>query len=73
MKSDECRADRFAIRAYLVRLEVGLCRPRVFLVPGRIEPRSWRFAGGVAVTDYSLSDALLKAHEMARDVLSVPA
>ena len=54
-------------RSFLVRLLRGCRRPQVFRLIGVMQPRQWRFNGGVAVVGESLSDAL----ESARALLGV--
>lgn len=48
---------------FLVRWMYGE-RPRVYKLKQPRRPRSWRFKGGLAVTDTSLVDALEKAQRM---------
>lgn len=55
--------DRYESRGWLVRWLLGQ-KPQVIPLPGDQQKRSWRFPGGVAVTDPSSSDALVVAAKM---------
>lgn len=59
------RSDRFAQRGYLVRLVYGQ-PPQAFIVPGAVDRRAWVFAYGVAVTDPSLTDAMIEAQRIGK-------
>lgn len=56
---------RFDARGYLVRLVFG-CEPRVFEIPGKVQPRVWRFANGVSIRDPSMTYALELAGQISR-------
>lgn len=55
--------DRYRSRGWLVKWVMGE-KARVTPLPGDQVKRSWRFPGGVAVTDPRLSDALMEAEKM---------
>lgn len=58
------QSDPFRSRGYLVRVVFGHT-PCVFVIPGLVKSRLWRFSYGVSVTDASLSDALERAQHAA--------
>lgn len=49
--------DRFTNRGYLVRRLDGMQRNQVYMLPGRTVAKWWKFKGGVAVVDSSLTAA----------------
>lgn len=58
-------ADHFDQRGYLIIQQFGFRRRRVYVIPGEVLTRLWRFARGVSVQHQSLQDA----HEMIDDYL----
>ncbi|MGH9641095.1 MAG: hypothetical protein ACRD3Q_01590, partial [Terriglobales bacterium] len=61
--------DRFARRAYLVRILRNGASQR-YEVPGFVDRRAWVFDYGVAVLDYSLTDACQRAEDLAKRALT---
>jgi hypothetical protein len=49
--------DRFDQRGYLVRYVFGRDKRQVFMIPGKVSTRTWRFKTGVAIRAQSLADA----------------
>lgn len=50
-------SDRFDQRGYLVRHIFGQEKRRVFILPGKVSTRTWRFRNGAAIQAQSLADA----------------
>ena len=48
---------RFDQRGYLVRHVFGQAKRQVFILPGIVSTRTWRFKNGAAVRAQSLADA----------------
>jgi hypothetical protein len=57
MESLTSDAQRFDQRGYLVRHLFGREKRQVFIIPGTVKTRTWRFADGAAIQTQSLTDA----------------
>jgi hypothetical protein len=51
------RVGRFDQRGYLVRQLFGCGKRQVFVIPGAVKTRTWRFKTGVSAQAQSLADA----------------
>lgn len=49
-----CRFDQ---RGFLVRHLFGRVKRQVFVIPGEVKTRTWRFKNGAAIQAQSLADA----------------
>lgn len=49
--------NRFDQRGYLVRHLFGATKRQVFVIPGEVKTRTWRFRTGAAAQAQSLADA----------------